>query len=158
MAMGRPRKEFSKEQFEYLCALQCTESEICSFFKVTSNTLVDRVKEWYDGKTFSEVRPLLAEAGKVSLRRAQFRLAKKSATMAQWLGMQMLDQKQPAREQIVVKSDTHVHTEAGEAVVHIHAIESQQVRIAEPATPSPTFNSNGNGNHKNGNGAHADAA
>lgn len=151
MVMGRRRKEFSKDQFEYLCALQCTETEVAAFFGMGVTALVERVKETYEGKTFQEVRPGLAEVGKVSLRRIQFKHAQKSARMAEFLGTQMLDQKPPAREQINIKSDTHVHTEDGTATVHIHPVESQQVR-SEPGAvvvaPKPAANTNGNGAHQ----------
>ena len=33
--MGRPMKQIDKVQFEKLCALQCTEEEICGFLDVT---------------------------------------------------------------------------------------------------------------------------
>ena len=33
-------KEIDKKQFENLCGLQCTKSEICSFFGVTDKTLL----------------------------------------------------------------------------------------------------------------------
>jgi hypothetical protein len=33
--MGRPKKIIDKDQFETLCEIQCTQSEICSVLKVT---------------------------------------------------------------------------------------------------------------------------
>ena len=38
-AGGRPRAEIDQTAFEKLCALQCTRSEICSWFNVTDKTL-----------------------------------------------------------------------------------------------------------------------
>ena len=35
---GRPKKYIDKDEFEKLCALQCTENEICGFFDVTDKT------------------------------------------------------------------------------------------------------------------------
>lgn len=90
--MGRPRKEIDQEQFEELCALQCTEVEICSFFHITDKTLASWCKRTYK-KSFSEVFAEKRGAGKISLRRSQFRMAETNPTMAIWLGKQYLDQK-----------------------------------------------------------------
>lgn len=91
--MARPRKEIDQKQFENLCALQCTENEICDWFRVTDKTLSNWCKRTY-GEGFSDVYRQKRGAGKISLRRAQFRLAEKNATMAIWLGKQYLDQKE----------------------------------------------------------------
>ena len=69
--MGRPPKKIDKKEFEKLCALQCTKEEICGFSEV-----------------FREKRG----TGKISLRRMQFQLAKKSAAMAIFLGKNWLGQ------------------------------------------------------------------
>ena len=90
--MARPKKEIDKEQFEKLCGLQCTLEEICAWFDVTDKTLSNWCKTTYK-QSFSEVFKQKREKGKISLRRSQFRLAEKSATMAIWLGKQYLGQK-----------------------------------------------------------------
>lgn len=90
--MARPRKEIDKNNFESLCGLQCTLDEICGFFDVTDKTLNNWCKNTY-GQSFSEVFRQKRGAGKISLRRYQFQLAKKNASMAIWLGRQYLDQK-----------------------------------------------------------------
>ena len=92
MPAGRPRKEIKKDSFEKLCGLQCTETEICGFFGVTDKTLSRWCRENYDGRNFSETFKELSQDGKISLRRAQFRLAEKSSAMAIWLGKQYLGQ------------------------------------------------------------------
>ena len=89
--MGRPKKEINQKQFEYLCGLQCTEQEICAFFDITEKTLTRWCKETYD-LSFSQVFAIKRELGKVSLRRSQMKLAEKNATMAIFLGKQMLGQ------------------------------------------------------------------
>lgn len=89
--MGRPRKQIDQKQFENLCALQCTITEICGWFDCDDNTLNKWCKETY-GVTFSEVFKLKRGAGQVSLRRYQFQQAEKNATMAIWLGKQWLGQ------------------------------------------------------------------
>lgn len=90
--VGRPRKEIDQEQFEGLCALQCTEAEICSWFDVCSDTLESWCKRTY-GLKFSETFAIKRGKGKISLRRSQFQLAEKNASMAIWLGKQYLGQK-----------------------------------------------------------------
>lgn len=90
--MARPLKEIDRKQFENLCGLQCTKEEICSFFDLTDKTLESWCKREY-GLGFSEVFKRKRGKGKISLRRAQFRLAEKNANMAIWLGKQYLDQK-----------------------------------------------------------------
>lgn len=91
MPAGRPKKEIDKKTFENLCGLQCTEAEICGFFNVTDKTLSSWCKREY-GLKFSEVFAQKRGLGKISLRRAQFQLAEKSAAMAIFLGKQYLGQ------------------------------------------------------------------
>mgnify|MGYP006945375308 CR=1 FL=1 len=89
--MGRPQKEIDQTQFEKLCGLQCTLEEICGWFDVTDKTLDGWCMRTY-GKHFSEVFSKKREAGKISLRRSQWRLAEKSAAMVIFLGKNYLGQ------------------------------------------------------------------
>lgn len=90
--MGRPRKEIKQKEFENLCGIQCTKLEICAFFDVTDKTLESWCKRTYHAG-FSEVFAQKRGLGKISLRRKQWQLAEKSASMAIWLGKQYLDQR-----------------------------------------------------------------
>ena len=90
--MARPRKDIDKNQFEKLCGLQCTQQEICSWFDVTDKTLSTWCRRTYH-MSFSEVFRQKRVMGKISLRRAQFHLAEKSAAMAIFLGKQYLGQR-----------------------------------------------------------------
>lgn len=81
-----------KSQFESLCAIQCTETEICGVLGVTKPTLISWCKETY-GTDFLTIFKQKRELGRASLRRTQLKLAEKSATMSIWLGKQYLDQK-----------------------------------------------------------------
>ena len=90
--MARPRKEIDQKQFENLCGLQCTLEEICGWFDVTDKTLDSLCKRTYHA-SFSEVFRQKRGAGKISLRRSQWRLAEKNATMAIFLGKQFLGQR-----------------------------------------------------------------
>ena len=89
---GRPRKEIDQKQFENLCGLQCTLEEICGWFDVTDKTLDSWCKRTYNAN-FSEVFKQKRGRGKISLRRMQWRLAEKNATMAIFLGKQFLGQR-----------------------------------------------------------------
>lgn len=90
--MGRPPTPIDQHQFESLCGLQCTEEEICGWFGISVDTLERWCKDTYK-KTFAEVFQEKRGAGKISLRRSQWRLAEKSAAMAIFLGKQYLGQK-----------------------------------------------------------------
>ena len=90
--IGRPRKEIDQKIFENLCGIQCTETEICSVFDCCEDTLNTWCKRTY-GETFSDTYKKKRQLGKPSLRRMQWELAKKSATMAIWLGKQYLGQR-----------------------------------------------------------------
>lgn len=97
--MGRPRKEIDKDQFEKLCYLQCTLSEIASFFSCSEDTIENWAKRTYvddAGKsmTFSEVYKIHSAGGKISLRRWQFKMAEHNVSMAIWLGKQLLGQRE----------------------------------------------------------------
>lgn len=96
MAKGRPRIELNKKEFESLLAIQCSLEEVAAFFdNKLGGCSVDTVERWCKrtyGKTFAEIAPKKRAVGKISLRRNQFELSKKNATMAIFLGKQYLDQ------------------------------------------------------------------
>lgn len=89
--MGRPRKEIDQKIFENLCGIQCTEAEICSVFDCCEDTLNAWCKRTY-GETFSDTYKKKRQLGKPSIRRMQWELAKKNASMAIFLGKQYLGQ------------------------------------------------------------------
>lgn len=93
--MGRPEKKIEKNQFEAMCMVQCTLEEICLILGVTDKTLNKWCRLTY-GATFSEVFRQKRELGRMSLRRAQFNLAKTNAAMAIFLGKNYLGQKDSA--------------------------------------------------------------
>lgn len=101
---GRAPVDLDIQQFESLCGLQCTEAEVCSFFGITEKTLAGWCDRTY-GKKFSQVFREKRGIGKVSLRRTQWQLAKKSPAMAIWLGKQYLGQKENREEQVQEVAD-----------------------------------------------------
>jgi hypothetical protein len=88
---GRPRKEIDKREFEKLCALQCTMSEISAWFECDKKTLIAWCERTYNAE-FSTVFKEKSETGKISLRRRQWQLAEKSPAMAIFLGKNLLGQ------------------------------------------------------------------
>lgn len=78
--MGRPRKEINQKQFEKLCAMQCTQEEICNWFEVQDDTLNRWCKRTYK-KSFSEVFKQKRSVGKISLRRSGFQMAQSNPSV-----------------------------------------------------------------------------
>lgn len=94
MAKGQVKQKqdnINKKQFEKLCAIQCTQEEICSVLDVCHDTLDEWCKINYNNN-FSQVFAEKRQGGKASLRRMQWKLAEKNATMGIWLGKQYLGQ------------------------------------------------------------------
>lgn len=106
---GRPQAEIDKKEFEKLCALQCTQEEICYFFDVSDKTLQSWCKRTYN-KGFSEVFSAKRTVGKISLRRAQFQMAKKNPTMAIWMGKQYLGQQDIQTTQLTGRDGAPIET------------------------------------------------
>lgn len=90
--VGRPKTEINQQQFEKLCGMQCTLEEIAGFFECCDDTINNWCQEVY-GDNFSGVFKRKSVGGKISLRRTQFKIAEKNASMAIFLGKQYLGQK-----------------------------------------------------------------
>jgi len=97
--IGRPHKIIDKLQFEDMCRLNCTEEEIALILRVDRHTLENWCERTYN-VAFSTVYHTYAEEGKMSLRRAQQRLAETNPQMAIWLGKQMLGQRDVVEQDI----------------------------------------------------------
>lgn len=90
--MARPPKPIDQRQFETLCALQCTEVEICNVLGVTVKPLLRWCKQTY-GVGFKEIYTEKSAGGRASLRRMQFKSAEAgNVSMQIWLGKQWLNQ------------------------------------------------------------------
>ncbi len=102
--MARPKKIINQKQFESLCAIQCTQEEICNVLDVCDETLTRWCKEVYN-LSFSEVFKQKRDLGKTSLRRKQWELAQKgNSTMQVWLGKNILKQSDnPIQDEIKLK-------------------------------------------------------
>ena len=89
--MARPRKQVDLDEFKKLCGLQCTLSEIAGFFDCSEDT----IERWCKRElkiSFADAYKKHSAGGKISLRRAQFKLAEKNASMAIFLGKNYLGQ------------------------------------------------------------------
>lgn len=102
--MARPRKEIDRRTFEKLCAMMCTLEEIAGFFDVSEDTIERWAKRTYK-MGFADIFKRHSAKGKMSLRRNQFELSKKSAAMCIWLGKQYLGQTDKVEQTVAVISD-----------------------------------------------------
>jgi len=84
--MGRPKVDIDLKLVARLASIQCTISEISAIIDIPIGTLSNR-------EDFTTTYKKGTEGGKMSLRRLQFKIAKKSAAMAIFLGKQYLGQK-----------------------------------------------------------------
>ena len=93
--MSRPRKEIDKEQFEKLCAMQCTQAEIMAFFDIdTKDTINERIRDIYgEEHCFSTIYQKKSQLGKTAIRRKQYQVAQSgNPSLLIWLGKQWLNQ------------------------------------------------------------------
>lgn len=86
MAGGRPKIQIDYKQVEAMASVMATQEEIASFLGCSVRTL-QRDEE------FCRVYKKGLDTGKMSLRRRQYELAKKNASMAIFLGKNYLGQK-----------------------------------------------------------------
>ena len=88
---GISTTKIKQDLFESLCGLQCTLEEIAGVLGCSEDTVERWCKRTYS-LGFADAYKKHSARGKMSLRRAQFRLAEKSAAMAIFLGKNYLDQ------------------------------------------------------------------
>lgn len=96
--MARPQIKIDQAQFEQLCAMQCTLNEIAGWFHCSEDTIERWCRRTYKDESgapigFADAYKVYSAAGKISLRRMQFKQAEKSYAMAIWLGKQWLGQR-----------------------------------------------------------------
>ena len=96
--MARPRIVIDWDLFKRLCRIQCTQAEIADVLGCSVDTLERAVKR-EKSSSFAELYKKEAAQGKMSLRRAQYRVAiggdgrQPNTAMLIWLGKQYLGQK-----------------------------------------------------------------
>ncbi len=93
-----PTEQADFDNFEALLKMQCTLEEVAAFFDCDVKTIQARVEEHY-GMKFSQVSSIKRDAGKISLRRAQWNKAiGGNIPMLIWLGKQYLAQSERIQE------------------------------------------------------------
>lgn len=102
--MARPRIDIDSEQFKKLCAIQCTEEEIASWFKCSVDT-VERFCKREFKLSFAEAYKIWSADGKISIRRIQFKMAEHNVAMAMFLGKVYLGQREVQEVQLATNAD-----------------------------------------------------
>lgn len=113
---GRPSVEEKnaefKEQFESLCAIQCTLLEICAVLKCDQDTINNFCKRTY-GRKFSDIYDEFAAYGCASIRRKQFQLAMSgNVKLLEILGQNRLGQVKKVKQQ----TDATIHQQIIQAI------------------------------------------
>ena len=91
---GRPKIEIDFNVVAGMCNVWATEEEIADYFRCSISTIKRRCHE-ETGDSFEQFYKKNNSRGKMSVRRAQFKLATEgqNATMLIWLGKQYLGQR-----------------------------------------------------------------
>jgi len=89
-------------ELEKLCQLQCTDEEIGAWFNVSTRTIERRRRE----PRFAEAMQRGKARGRISVRRMQMKLLEQgSASVAIWLGRQLLGQRDNTEERDLSAED-----------------------------------------------------
>jgi hypothetical protein len=116
--MARPRKNIERKDFASLLAIQCTLEEVTAFFDhKLDGCSADTIERWCKrtyNESFADIAAKKRNLGKISLRRAQFELAKKNGAVAIFLGKNYLGQKDN-----IIETDEQTLQAVGEALVKI---------------------------------------
>lgn len=110
--------------------IHCTQAEVAAVLKVDEDTLVSFFRRVPEAR---EAYERGKETGKASLRRHQFKLAEKNATMAIFLGMNILDQQDKRNLSGKVQ---HEHTIMDDLLNEIDAVQRQREAQMIDVTPT----------------------
>src|SRR5271154_2907902 len=98
---GRPKVKMGLEEVENLSRLNCTMDELAAYFKVDVRTVQLRAQR---EPKFREAIERGQAMGRLSVRRQQIRLMEQSnATMAIFLGKQLLGQRDRLEAEVTMK-------------------------------------------------------
>ena len=97
---GRPPIDIDWQQFDKLCLMQATLSEIAGWFDCEERTIENKVTGKF-GISFFEYFKKKSAGGKISLRRKQYEMALSgNVSLLIWLGKQYLNQRdEPPKEE-----------------------------------------------------------
>jgi hypothetical protein len=107
-------------ELEKLASLHPTDSEIASWFKVTTRTIERRKSEL----AFAEALERGRARGKLNLRRIQHKMAENNAAMAIFLGKNLLGQS----DQITYNFDIQIAVAGGSPQIEPDAIDIKMLR------------------------------
>lgn len=110
-----------------LGGIHATLAECAAVLKVDGNTLRDAMERWPELRTAYEAGK---DLGKASLRRAQFKLAEKNPTMAIFLGLNYLGQRD-LRHVAGSVEHNHTHTVMGALLKEIDGVSRDIVPVIE---------------------------
>lgn len=105
--VGRPKIPIDIKKVAKLCAMFSTEVEIANFFNVSIDTLVRRLK-LEKGVNFEQYYREHSAKGKESLRRIQWRQAKKYPAMAMFLGKNILGQSDKVESEVTHNNEKFI--------------------------------------------------
>ena len=88
--VGRPKTQIDYKMVEKLASIMATQEEIATFLDISVRTLLRNTE-------FCHTYKKGLDKARMSLRRKQFALADKNATMGIWLGKQYLGQKDESK-------------------------------------------------------------
>ena len=98
---GRPKVPMGLAEIENLSRLNCTMDEIAAYFQVDVRTVQLRAQK---EPAFREAIERGHAVGRLSVRREQFRLLEQgNATMAIWLGKQLLAQRDKVEAEVTTR-------------------------------------------------------
>ncbi len=114
--MASPKIKMNTEDIERLASLQCTQVEIAAWFDASIKTLELRLSK---DAALREAYDRGRAKGRISLRRHQMRMVEEgNATMAIWLGKQILGQRDVQRLEVSGPDQQPVQVES----VNLHAL------------------------------------
>src|SRR6202162_5102191 len=120
MAERGKRVEIDLTELEKLASLHPTDSEIASWFKVTTRTIERRKSE----SAFAEALERGRARGKLNLRRIQNKMAENNAAMAIFLGKNLLGQS----DQITYNVDFQIAVAGGASQIEPEVIDIKALR------------------------------
>lgn len=112
--MPRKKIEIDQAVFENLCAIQCTLSEIAAAFGCSEDTIERWCKRTYK-RTFADVFAEKRQAGRISLRRAGFKMAQKSAAVHIFYAKNYLGMSDVTKQEIEIGADGLLDAISGSA-------------------------------------------
>jgi hypothetical protein len=132
---GRKAVQIDLEQLEKLCALQCTDVEIAAWFQVSLRTIEKRRRL----AKFADAMQRGRAKGRISVRRHQMKLLEAgNATMAVWLGKQLLGQRDVITAEHVGSGGGPIQVSSKPDLSRLNNDELEQLRsLALKTRPDP---------------------